>query len=99
MNSTAKRIGLLVTVGVLTASPAVRAETRFASFTFENDFFAGYDRHYTNGVQLALLADLDKAPDWLRSLSADPQMVVAIGQRIYTPANTSLAIPDPNDRP
>ncbi len=95
----AKRIVFLLTACALGAAPNVLADARFASFTFENDFFAGYDRHYTNGVQLALLADLDKAPAWLRSLSADPQMVVAIGQRIYTPTNTDLPIPDPNDRP
>ena len=74
-------------------------ETRFASFTFENDFFAGYDRHYTNGVQLATLANLEHAPQWLRSASADPQAVVAIGQRIYTPANTDIDPPNPDDRP
>ena len=75
------------------------AETRFASFTFENDFFAGYDKHYTNGMQAAFLADLYGAPGWLRSLSADPQAVIAIGQRMYTPTNTDARIPDPNDRP
>jgi lipid A 3-O-deacylase len=95
----ANRIACLLTMFTLGAASNVLADTRFASFTFENDFFAGYDRHYTNGVQLALLADLDHAPSWLRSVSADPQMVVAIGQRIYTPTNTSLPIPDPGDRP
>jgi hypothetical protein len=83
----------------LAGATGAHGETRFASFTFENDFFAGYDRHYTNGVQLAVLADLDKAPEWLRSMSADPQMVLAVGQRIYTPTNTDQLIPDPNDRP
>ena len=85
-------------LALMAGSPAI-AETRFASFTFENDIFAGYDQHYTNGVQLALLTDLDKAPRWLQSLSADPQMVLAIGQRIYTPTNTDLVRPDPTDRP
>src|SRR5690242_20496520 len=81
------------------AAIAQAAETRFVSFTFENDFFAGYDRHYTNGVQLATLVNLEGAPEWLRSASADPQAVVAIGQRIYTPANTDIDPPDPGDRP
>lgn len=75
------------------------AETRFTSFTFENDFFAGYDKHYTNGMQAAFLQDLYGAPSWLRSLSADPQAVIAIGQRIYTPTNTDVRIPEPYDRP
>ena len=68
----------------LRLAAAAFAETRFTSFTFENDFFAGYDRHYTNGVQAAFLADLQGAPGWVRSLTADPQAVIAIGQRIYT---------------
>jgi hypothetical protein len=75
------------------------AETRFTSFTFENDYFAGCDKHYTNGMQAAFLTDLDGAPGWLRSLSADPQAVIAIGQRIYTPADTDSRLPHPNDRP
>jgi len=76
----------------------------FASFTLENDFFAGYDRHYTNGVQIAFVTDAASAPAALRALpplrwSADPQVVVAVGQRIYTPTDTWRAPPDPADRP
>ena len=37
----------------LAGATGAQGETRFASFTFENDFFAGYDRHYTNGITLA----------------------------------------------
>ena len=81
------------------ATSASFAETRFTSFTFENDFFAGYDKHYTNGVQAAFLADLDGAPNWLRWLTADPQAVIAVGQRIYTPTDTDVRIPQPHDRP
>ena len=80
------------------ASPSF-AEPRFTSLTFENDFFAGYDKHYTNGIQAAFLAELQGAPGWLRSLSTDPHAVVALGQRIYTPTNTDIAIPEPYDRP
>ena len=83
----------------LAGASGAYAETRFTSFTFENDFFCGFDRHYTNGVQAAFLTDLDKAPQWLKSLSADPQAVLAVGQRIYTPSDTTLDPPDPHDRP
>ena len=83
----------------LAGATGVHGETRFVSLTIENDFFAGYDRHFTNGMQAAFLTDLDRAPDWLRSRSADPQAVIAIGQRIYTPTNTDTAIPVPYDRP
>jgi hypothetical protein len=83
----------------LAGATGAHGETRFTSFTFENDFFAGYDRHYTNGVQAAFLTDLARAPQWLCSLSADPQAVIGVGQRIYTPTNTDAALPDPHDRP
>src|SRR5215475_3127639 len=99
------RQALLLAFAALAWAAEARAEPpRFASFTFENDFFAGYDRHYTNGVQLAFLTDIAQAPEALRghgpfAWSADPQAVVAIGQRIYTPADTDINPPDPNDRP
>jgi hypothetical protein len=95
--STIARI-VLAALGIALAMSSF-AETRFVSFTFENDFFAGYDRHYTNGVQAAFLADLYGAPDWLGSLSADPRAVIAIGQRIYTPTETDARTPEPDDRP
>jgi hypothetical protein len=78
--------GLLASALLAFASPPARAEPReFVSLTIENDFFAGYDRHYTNGTQLAFLAG--------------DRTVVALGQRIYTPANTDVEVPDPRDRP
>jgi lipid A 3-O-deacylase len=83
----------------LAGATGVHGETRFTSFTFENDFFAGFDRHYTNGMQAAFLTDLERAPEWLRALSADPQAVIAIGQRMYTPTNKDTDAPDPHDRP
>jgi lipid A 3-O-deacylase len=58
---------------------------KLAALTLENDFFAGYDHHYTNGVQAAFVVS--------------PRTVVAFGQRIYTPTNTDSRIPDPSDRP
>lgn len=95
---------LAALLALCAAGPALAGAPRLASFTFENDFFAGYDRHYTNGVQLAFLADIAAAPEALRAASplrwsADPQAVVAVGQRIYTPADTDIESPDPHDRP
>lgn len=41
------------------------------TFRFENDLFAGTDRHYTNGIKLSLISpdltrfrDSDKLPEW-----------------------------------
>jgi hypothetical protein len=99
-----RRVPLLALFALAVAAGARAEPPRFASFTFENDFFAGEDRHYTNGMQLAFLADIANVPEVLRqngplAVSADPQAVIAIGQRIYTPANTDISPPDPNDRP
>jgi lipid A 3-O-deacylase len=83
---------------------AVAEPPHLVSFTAENDFFVGLDEHYTSGLQVAFLADVARAPEALRSAppfrwSTDPHAVVAIGQRIYTPANSDLDVPDPRDRP
>src|SRR5947209_2163074 len=75
----------LAAAAVLALPFAASAEATLASITVENDFFAGYDHHYTNGVQLAF--------------AATPSTVFAVGQRMYTPTNTDTPTPDPNDRP
>lgn len=79
---------------------------------FENDYFGGEDQHYTNGVKLSWVsADLS---DWgqegwrkevLETLPfvnrPDTQKNIgfALGQAIYTPQDTTRALPDPADRP
>lgn len=75
-----------------------------ATLTIDNDFFAGFDRHYTNGVQLALLGEMASLPRPLRGLhpfgsAVDEKYTFAIGQRIYTPAGVEASTPDPADRP
>jgi len=80
----------------------------------ENDkYFAGTDHHYTNGLKLAFLGTtrLDESPAFIRGLTrlvptlrnpatrGDYKVGVAIGQDLYTPSDTTGAIPDPNDRP
>ncbi len=75
-----------------------------ATLTLDNDFFAGFDRHYTNGFQLALLGDMASLPRPIRALhpfgsAVDNRYTFAIGQRIYTPADKAVSSPDPADRP
>ena len=41
---------------------------RFVTLTGDNDFFAGYDHHYTNGFQFAISADGMSLPKFMRSL-------------------------------
>jgi hypothetical protein len=93
-------------LAILSSALATRAEEppRFASLTFDNDIFAGTDRHYTNGVQLALLVDIASIPDFARaappfSWSTDPQFVFALGQRIFTPTDIERSAPPSGDRP
>ncbi len=79
---------LAATAAFLTLQGVARADempAKLAALTLENDFFAGSDNHYTNGVQAAFVVS--------------PRTVIAIGQRIYTPTNTDSRIPDPADRP
>ena len=93
--------------------PVERARTApvFTAY-FENDVFAGKDEHYTNGVKLSWISgDLT---DWgqqgwrktvveslpfVNQTERQKNIGIALGQNIYTPADTSLAVPDPRDRP
>ena len=104
MHRTRKLLGALCVLLALGPFAAHAEMEQRVSFTFENDFFAGFDRHYTNGMQLAFLTEVAAAPDAMRAFSplrfsADPQAVLAVGQRIYTPASTDLDPPAANDRP
>jgi lipid A 3-O-deacylase len=80
----------------------------------ENDkYFAGTDRHYTNGLKLSFLGTthLNESPDFIRRVTkliptlrhdASRQLYkagVSLGQNIYTPGDTETATPDPRDRP
>jgi lipid A 3-O-deacylase len=79
---------------------------------FENDFFGGQDRHYTNGLKLSWLSsDLETwdLRSWRRRFAEslpfinrpDTQKNVgfAFGQNIYVPQDISRVPPDPTDRP
>jgi len=84
------------------------------SLTSENDkFFAGTDHHYTNGLKLALLGTtrLDESPSFLRWITKqlptlrqdaarqDYKVGLSLGQDVFTPSDTTRAVPDPTDRP
>ena len=77
---------------------------RFTTVTVENDFFAGYDRHYTNGIQAAFVVKNDELPAAVRDLppfrwNASRDVVLAVGQRIYTPSDTEVESTIPGERP
>lgn len=78
------------------------------SIRFENDLFRDTDRFYTNGFSVAW-AKQGEAQGWTdrvwRGLGAYdwfegmPSHVNEFGQIIVTPADTTLSVPDPTDRP
>jgi hypothetical protein len=77
---------------------------RYITLTLDNDFFVGGDSHYTSGIQIAGLVDRQSLPGWMNAApplrwSADPEIMIGVGQRMYTPMNKSAVHPDPNDRP
>ena len=78
------------------------------SFIYENDVFAGTDRNYTNGIDIAYLSAPNAAPlpaRWLARalLRADQQDIIyagiGIGQSIFTPLNTETSAPLPRQHP
>lgn len=97
----------------LKAVPVERARAApVFTLYFENDYFGGEDQNYTNGVKLSwVTGDLTRWGDdgWRRTfLEALPfvnepdtqkNLGFALGQNIYTPQDTDLVIPDPDQRP
>lgn len=82
-------------------------------FIFENDIFGGSDKYYSSGQQLNFSMTLESSSDtsgriefldqdWLPFYGRPGERRVntfTFGQQIYTPANISIATPQPNDRP
>lgn len=82
------------------------------TFYFENDFFGGTDRHYTNGMKLSwLFADLNgwgreglrkrllDALPFINRPGGQKNFGFAFGQNIYTPQDQDAFVPDSTDRP
>jgi len=87
-------------------APMPEKEAGTLSLTIENDLLNNFDRHYTNGVRGSWLSAPDDVPSWLQSGSkflfpdqSRGRIEYALGQSMYTPKDTSRAIPDPSDRP
>jgi hypothetical protein len=99
---------LAMLAGPAAAQAPSGAEPRSGTFTFtyENDLLAGTDRYYTSGVQAAWRSAPYAPPAWLVD---GPGIVLpsggglrwglAFGQNIFTPEDTTLRDPNPNDRP
>lgn len=99
----------------LAAPDAVRAadgdDERPGTFVLqvENDLFGGgTDQYYTQGVQVTFVPKDQWEPDWFKhlmdmipgvDLDGNSTYVVALGQQMFTPADTTRPNPDPTDRP
>lgn len=108
---------LAAIAAILASSPASAQEPEFHSadddlstwsFVWENDYFSGTDRNYTNGVRLAYLSGF-KTPHGLTKfcaenlLGAGPDTGVrrgfAVGHSIFTPEDTQATAPLPDQHP
>lgn len=93
--------------------PAEKArEAGTFTLYFENDWFGGTDRHYTNGVKFSwLYSDLTTWGDqgWRKAFveklpfinrpGSQKNLGFSLGQNIYTPQDQDAFVPDPADRP
>jgi lipid A 3-O-deacylase len=97
-------------------APAVANHTARLTGTvtlyFENDWFGGTDRHYTNGCKFSWLSsDLATWGDqgWRQTFvkmlpfmnrpESQKNLGLGLGQNIYTPRDQDIFVPDPADRP
>jgi len=74
-----------------------------ASVRWENDTFGGNDRFYTDGISLALSHTgpswMDPLADWLPWGEGRRTVGYDVSQGMFTPSDTDLNPPDPDDRP
>lgn len=116
MNS---RLGFLLLAGALLARgedvlPDFRIRSSTLSIVSENDkYFAGTDRHYTNGFKLTWLGetDLNESKQFVQTAARiipwmDPEhqdwrykVGSVLGHDTFTPADTDTTTLLPNDRP
>jgi lipid A 3-O-deacylase len=74
-----------------------------ASLRWENDTFGGSDRFYTDGIALAISHTgpswMDPVADWLPWGEGRRTVGYDVAQGMFTPDDTTLSVPDPQDRP
>jgi lipid A 3-O-deacylase len=90
------------------SAPPKPEEKGVFSVVVENDLFTHTDRGYTSGVRASWVTAPDDTPQWAVNFARQLPLFAgwgvvrteyAIQQAIFTPRDTDLAIPDPNDRP
>lgn len=97
--------GIAASCLLIAAAPASAEDGRSFSFTWENDIFGGTDRNYTNGVQLSLVSAPEHHLPFTKfvprffALGTEWRAGVTLGHLMFTPADISAVVPDPDDRP
>jgi lipid A 3-O-deacylase len=109
-----RRAFVAAVVAGATLPAAHAADETLGTFVIqdENDFFAGTDRHYTQGIRLSYLAPARATPDWIRGLPDIPALIGAgrgrradrrlgfvVGQSMFTPQDTDKRSLITSDRP
>src|ERR1700761_5991526 len=107
-------LGVAITLGVAGAAAAVRAEPPqdphgILTLQVENDAVSTRrgttDEYYTSGLRLGYVTPTTAVPDFLanfgRAVWGDgvERISIDLSQSIFTPHDTQLRVPDPNDRP
>lgn len=91
-------------------SVAGKLEGAAVQVIIENDFLAGTDRYYTNGIKLGITVPAPLVQDLLRVPAAalldqfardpnPPHFGLFLGHSLYTPRTITVAAPQPFDRP
>lgn len=104
------RILIFLTAAVvLLSAPALAAKDRVFTLQTENDVITPHDRWYTNGVQFSaafgegaqpeVLKKIADAVPFLRTDCENRVIGLALGQQIFTPADTTQTALIPDDRP
>jgi len=85
------------------AEPLAESAHNAFSIRFENDWFAGTDENYTNGISIAVTQTgkglLGGVWDLFGEASGKRFLTYELTQLMFTPSDLSLSNPDPTDRP
>ena len=95
-------------LGCAIASNLQPVQAGVVNLLVENDVFTGTDRHYTSGVMLNYVSEVDRGPERLRKMGVrfpgleatdELQVSLSLGHEIYTPTNIDSIVLLEDDRP
>jgi hypothetical protein len=105
--------GLSIAVLMATARAEAAPSNGTLTIQVENDYFTpdNRDRHYSNGIRLdwlpapsttghpGLIERLARSLPFIGTMGSAERVGWSLGQSLFTPQNTQLSAPIPNDRP